>query len=275
MSRILQVLTLLFAGYCTLCSAADQSPATPPPPPPPGPAIDRIIVSVDGASLTGTSGGEGGNVNYLHQEGALLVGVGAEYQRLATSQWGFGSFNLAYSHDMTATARWNVHAEAHEGTGSSVGFSAPFLYSIVAAGVGAALPAGVAADIEERQIDVYTSHGSLPKVSLSKGWGTHLLTSLGYAHSFGGNLNTSYTLARVDIYTPVVNLIAGGDVGRVNPTVINIDGVLTSQARHLNEVFGGVTKPLKRFDVTLLADNIDLAGINRFTVTLSFSVPLQ
>jgi hypothetical protein len=273
MSRFLQALTLLLVGYCTVCSAADEPPA--PPPPPPGPAVDRIIVSLDGASLTGTSGGEGGNINYLHQEGALLVGLGAEYQRLATSRWGFGSLNLAYSHEMTATTRWNVHAEAHEGTGSTVGPSRPFLYSIVAAGVGAALPAGIATDLEERQIDVDTSHGSLPKISLSKGWGTHLLTSVGYAHSVGGNLNTSYTLGRVDIYTPAVNLIVGGDIGRVSPAVINLNGVLTSQARHLSEVFAGVTKPLKSVDLTLLADKIDLAGINRFTVTLSFSVRLQ
>ena len=53
MSRILQALTLLLVGYCTLGFAAEGPPA-----PPPGPAVDRIIVSLDGESLTGTKGGE-------------------------------------------------------------------------------------------------------------------------------------------------------------------------------------------------------------------------
>ena len=272
MKSTLRTLALLFGAFCAVCDAADE-PGAAPPPPPPGPALDRIVVGVDGAALTGTNGGEGGAVAYLHQEGALLVGLGAEYQRLATSKWGFGSFNIAYSHPMTASSSWNVHAEAHEGTGNVAG--APFLYSIVAAGVGAALPGGIGADVEERQIDVDTSHGSLPKISLSKGWGKHFLTSVGYGVSVGGNLNTSYTLARVDFYGPGFSLLGGGDVGRVSPAVVNINGVLTSQARHLNEVFAGITKPLKQVDVTLLADRIDLAGIDRLTFTLNFSVRLQ
>jgi len=270
MLRFAIVSVLCASALCSLAAHADES--TTATPAEAGPQTDRIILSADGDRLTGTNGGAGGDITYLHQEGAVLVGVAAEYQRLATSRWGFGSFNIAYSHDLTATSRWNVHAEAHEGTGRTAG--SPFLYSIEAAGLGAAFPHAVSADVEERQIDVDTSHGSLPKAALSKGWGSHLLTTVGYAHSIGGNLDSSYGLLRLDVYLPGVNLIAGGDLGRVSPTVLNINGVLTSQARHLKEEFGGISKPFKRFELTLLGDKIDLAGVSRFTLTLNCSIPL-
>jgi len=267
-------LALLGCGLCGLCFAADEPSATPALPEAGVTSGNRVILGADGATLTGSNRGGGGDVAYLHQENPdFLVGVGGEYQRLATSNWSFGSFNFALSHALTATTRWNVHAEAHEGTGRSD--SRPFKYSIVAGGVGAALPGGIAADMEERQIDVDTSHGSLPKLGLAKSWGTHWLTAIAYAHSFGGNLNTSYSLARIDFYGPGFNLLAGGDLGRVSPAVININGVLTAQARHLDEVFFGFTKPLNRIDLTLLADRIDLAGIYRLTLTLDCTVHLR
>jgi hypothetical protein len=269
--RLRTALALLGCALSSICCAADEPAAAPTPPVTSG---DRVILGVDGATLTGTNGGVGGSAAYLHQETPnFLVGVGADYQRLATSNWSFGSLNVGYSHDMTASTRWNVHAEAHEGTGSTV--EKRFNYSIVAAGLGTALPGGLATDIEERQIDVDTSHGSLPKVGLSKAWGRHLLTGIAYARSFGGNLDTSYSLARIDFYGPGFNLLAGGDLGRVSPAVININGVLTPQARHLDEAFFGITKLFERFDLTLLADNIELAGIRHITVTLDCTVHLR
>jgi hypothetical protein len=273
-SRFTAVLALFAGVFQAVAAAADEPQATATPVVA-QPYTDRVILGVDGTTLTGTNGGVGGNIAFLHQAGIdrPLVGVGAEYDRLATADWAFGSLNVALSHPMTANTRWSMHAEAHEGAGTSAGRA--FDYSIVAAGMGAALPGEVAMDFEERQIDVYTSHGSLPKAALSKAWGRHLLTSVAYARSFGGNLDTSYTLGRIDIYGPGFNLIAGGDFGRVSPAVVNINGILTAEARHLKEVFGGVTKPFSRLDVALLADNIDLAGIRHFTLTLNCTVRLQ
>lgn len=229
---------------------------------------DRLTLSGDGATLSNTNGGGGGSIGYLHElSPSTLIGAGVEYQSLYTADWTFGSLNAAYSHALSATTRWNVHGEIHEGAGSTAGES--FKYAIEALGVGASIPGGLAVDLEDRQIDVATNHGSLPKVALSKAWGTRWLTTVAYAYSVGGNLNTEYTLARIDYYGSVVNLLAGGSVGRVNPVVLSIDGLLEGQTRHLNEVFAGATKSFGRLDLTLLADDIDLAGSKHFVGTLS------
>ena len=236
---------------------------------------DRLILSGDGATLTGTNGGGGGSAAYLHQLSPdALVGLAAEYQSLYTANWAFGSLSAAFGHALTASTRWNVHAEIHEGAGHTAGQR--FDYGIEALGVGSSIPGGFALDLEERQIDVATSHGSLPKAALSKNWGTHWLTTVAYAHSFGGNLNTNYTLARVDFYSSFVNLLAGGSIGRVNPVVVNIDGLfLESQTRHLNEGFAGLGKSLGSCDLMLLADEIDLQGSHHFIGTLAVTLHLH
>lgn len=239
---------------------------------------NRLILSADAESLTGTDGGAGGSITYLGQPSVnSLLGIGAEYQRLATSNWEFASFTGAYGNKLGASSRWNVHGEAHEGTGrntNGLGTSS-FDYSIVAAGGGLTAPFGLSLDLEERQIDVFTSHGSLPKITLAQPFGKHLLTTLAYAQSVGGNLDTSYGLARVDVFGPGYSVIAGGTVGHVTPAVINIQGLLLVQARHLSEVFLGVTKTIRHVDLTLLGDDQDLEGIKRVTVTLNITVHLR
>ena len=81
-----------------------------------------------------------------------------------------------------------------------------------------------------------SSHGSLPKVTLAQQCGKHLLTTLAYAHSVGGNLDTRYGLARVDVLGPGFGVFGGGSVGYVTPAVMNIEGVLLAQAHHLRAI---------------------------------------
>ncbi len=298
---VLWMLAGLGAAFDAAVARADQPPssATPPSTPsepsgtsaaPPSTPVEapapervfqpdnRLILSADGESLTGTNGGAGGSINYLGQPSAnALLGVGAEYQRLATANWEFASFTGAYGHTLTANSHWNVHGEAHEGVGrSATGLgSSNFDYSIVAAGGGLTAATGTSFDLEERQIDVQTSHGSLPKFTLAQPFGRHLLTTFAYAHSVGGNLNTSYGLARVDVLGPGYSVIAGGDLGHVNPAVINIQGLFLVESRHLSEVFLGFTKNIAHVDLTLLGDDQDLEGIKRVTLTLNITVHLR
>jgi hypothetical protein len=236
---------------------------------------NRLILSGDGDSLTGVSGhGGGGSLSYLDEINAnALIGVAGEYQTLAGSHWEFGSLNLAYSHALTQSTRWNINGEAHEGSGQSG--TTHFGYAIEALGAGLTVPGGVTLSAEERQIDVDTSHGSLPKAGLSKAWGTHLLTSIGYAQSTGGNLATQYGIVRIDIISRPVQFVLGGDAGHVSPAVLDIQGILLPQARRLSEEFIGITKPTRHVDVSLLGDRIDLQGIVRLTVTLTVTVHLR
>jgi hypothetical protein len=301
LTALLWTLTSVGALLNATLASADQPPTTTPVPPSapgassapaaPAPALsaapateqefvpdNRIILSGDVESLTGTDGGEGGSINYLGQPSANgLLGVGAEYQRLATSNWEFASFTGAYGNAITPNSRWNVHGEAHEGVGrsSTATSSSDFDYSIVAAGGGLTVPGGLTFDLEERQIDVSTSHGSLPKLTLAQPFGKHLLTTLSYAQSVGGNLDTSYGLARIDVFGHGYSVIAGGTLGRVTPAVINIQGILLVESRHLSEVFLGFTKTIAHVDLTLLGDNQDLEGIKRATLTLNVTVHLR
>jgi hypothetical protein len=253
-------------------------PAPPPVAPPPASAAwepdNRVTLGGDWATLTGTRGGEGGNIGYLQQfTPHTSVGIGAEYQRLASAWWAFGSLNGAYSHALTDHSTWDFHADAHEGRGESN--HRFFGYDIAGAGLGVAVPGGVSLDAEDRWLDVDSSRGFLPKLTLAKSWNTHWLTTLAYARSYTGNLNTSYGLARVDFYGRGFNLLAGGDVGRVAPAVLNIDGVLRAEARNFTEVFAGIGKTISRVDLTLLGDRIDLLGIKHLTVTLDLTIHVR
>ncbi|HWG77233.1 MAG TPA: hypothetical protein VN660_10640 [Steroidobacteraceae bacterium] len=233
---------------------------------------NRLIISGDGDSLTGISGhGGGGSLGYLAEINPnALIGVAGEYQTLAGSHWAFGSLTAAYSHALTQSSRWNISGEAHEGSGQSG--RTHFRYAIEALGGALTVPGGVTLSAEERQIDVDTSHGSLPKAGLSKAWGTHLLTSIGYAQSVGGNLATQYGLARIDIITSPIQFVLGGDFGHVSPSVLDIQGILLPQARRLSEEFVGLTTPTRHADFSLLADRIDLQGVVRLTLTLTATV---
>jgi len=57
---------------------------------------DRIALSAQGSSLTGTGGGGGASAAWLHNFDAdTLAGVAAEYQALSVSHWAFASLNGA------------------------------------------------------------------------------------------------------------------------------------------------------------------------------------
>src|SRR4030081_1493951 len=76
---------------------------------------DRIAVSANGESLTGTNGGGGGSLTWLHNFNAdALAGVGVEHQALANAHWTFGSLNGAYTFG-PADQRYSVYGEAKEG----------------------------------------------------------------------------------------------------------------------------------------------------------------
>jgi hypothetical protein len=59
-------------------------------------ADDRIAVSGDGSTLTGTNGGGGGSVTWLRDLDASSVGtLSGEYQSLSDAWWSFGSLALS------------------------------------------------------------------------------------------------------------------------------------------------------------------------------------
>jgi hypothetical protein len=241
------------------------------------PSDDRIAVSVDGSTLTGTNGGGGGSLTWLHNfDPSALAGVAVEHQVLADSQWTFGSVNGAKSFG-SENQRYNVYGEVHEGGG--VDDSRSFRYEIEAGGVIGTFNHTLSAQAEDKRVDVENTHGNLPKAGLSYLWGPHLLTTASYQYSVSGNLGTRIEAARIDLYEAKMTFFVGAALGQASPAILDIEtsavnkGVpLYAPARELHEEYVGLTKPFARWhsELTVSADYLDLSGIARASLTLTY-----
>lgn len=232
---------------------------------------DRISVGADAATLTGTSGGGGGALGWLHNFDADTVAtVGVEHQRLGTGQWTFGSLGGALTVGQ-GDRRYSLYADAHEGAGDDG--PRAFHYSIVAAGIIGTYSHRLSVQLDDRRIDVETTHGNLPKVGVSYLWNPHLLTTVSYAHSVSGNLGTRLAAVRADLYGPVVNWLAGVSFGQAAPVIVlNFQTGLEVPAGHLKEGYVGFSKPFPRWrsELLLVADYQSLSGENHATLTLNY-----
>lgn len=229
---------------------------------------DRISLSADGSTLTGTDGGGGGAATWLHSFDANSLGtLGVEHQALGPAHWTFGSVSGSVSRDL-AGARFSSYAEAHEGAGDD-GTKA-FHYRIEAVGVIATFSHRMSAQLEDRRVDVETTHGNLPKVGFSYLWGPKLLTSVAYQYSVTGNLGTRLATARIDKYGAVVNFLGGVAFGQASASVLDLG--IEIPGRRLKEGYIGVVKPFSRShsELSLVADYLDLSGSKRDTLTLSY-----
>ncbi len=231
---------------------------------------DRIALSADGSTLSGTDGGKGGSITWLHNfDPNMIVGVAAEHQELSVAQWTFGSVNGALTFGPDGQ-RYSAYAEAHEGAGDDGPH--PFHYSIEAVGLSGSYFHRLTTLVEDKRIDVESTHGNLPKVGISYLWGPHLQTSISYSYSVSGNLGTRLPALRLDVYEPNFNYIAGATYGPASAAVLGID--FTVPVHRLKEGYVGVSKPLPhlRSDITLIADYQDLSGSKRTTITLNYIV---
>jgi hypothetical protein len=259
---------LIFLACARQLTAADLSP-----PAPASAGEDRLLFSADGAWLTGGSGGGGASALWSHtfmpQD---VINAGAEYQQIANSHWTDGvlSGSFALGSGTPATA---IYFEAHEGAGDIA--ERGFNYSVVTAGLLDTPTEWLTVQLEERRIDVDTSHGNLPKLTLSFHLAKPLLVSASYADTAGGNLGTRFATLRVDYAGPVLNALAGAASGRAAPAVLNLLGQIVEPSPKLTEFFAGVGRSFGRSDWKLLADYQDLGGFKRTTITLLCTLPLD
>jgi hypothetical protein len=261
---------LVFVACAWQLAAADQTQT---PPTPASTQEDRLLFSANGAWLTGGIGGAGASALWSHTFAPRdVINAGAEYQQIGNSHWTNGvlSGSLGLGRGASTTA---LYAEAHEGAGD-IG-AAGFDYSVVTAGLLTTPLEWLTIQLEERRIDVDTSHGNLPKLGLSFRVAKPLLVSVSYADTAGGNLGTQLTTLRVDYVGPAVNALAGAATGRAAPAVLNLLGQIVQPSPRLTELFAGVGWSVGRAAWQLLADYQDLEGFKRTTVTLSCSLPLK
>jgi hypothetical protein len=259
-ARVPAMWLALAACRCAF-GAADVSAPTPA-----APADERLIFSADGGTLTGGHGAGGGAITWLSNVGSGgVIGAGAEYQEVANSHWTLGALNGSLSLGQP-DLKTNLYAEAHEGAGD-IGTHA-FHYSIVTGGFIETFASTFSVQLEERRIDIDTSHGNLPKLGLSLRITPQLQASASYAHSFGGDLGTKLWTARLDYTGKTFNWLAGGAWGPVSPAVINLITQVVQPSGPLHEGFAGAGKSFGRTDWLLLGDFQDLNGSKRTTVTL-------
>ncbi|HXR94195.1 MAG TPA: hypothetical protein VN750_28330 [Steroidobacteraceae bacterium] len=249
-------------------------------------SFDRIIVSGNGSSLTGTNGGGGGSLSWLHNFSPdSLIGVGAEHQVLSVSHWTFGSLTASRTLG-SGNQRYTIYGTAHEGAGDDGG--KPFKYRIETLGLTGTYFHRLSATLEDQQVNVETTHGNMPKVGLAYLWNPHVQTSLAYQYSFGGNLGTHLTSGRLDLYGPV-NFLGGFAVGQASPSVLNHPTTLPPH--DLKEGYVGLSKSFagSRSELALIADYQHLSGglasvlgvpslvppSTRWTGTLTYTVRLN
>ena len=256
-------------------AAADQ-PATAPPGQPvaPAPAAeDRLTFTADGATLSGGSGGGGASALWAHTFApADVLGAGAEYQQIANSHWTnavlSGSLRLGSGTPVSA-----LYAEAHEGAGD-IGTHG-FDYSVVTVGLLYGAAPWLTAQLEERRIDVDTSHGNLPKLGLSFRVAKPLFLSASYADTAGGNLGTRLASVRLDYSATALTALAGAANGHAAPAVLNLLGQIVQPAPKLVEYFAGVGHSFGHADWLLIADYQDIESFKRTTITLVCTVHLD
>ena len=239
-------------------------------------ADDQLILSGNGATLTGTSGGAGGSLNYLHGMTHAVIGVGGEYQKLDTSRWGFGSLTGALLRG-TGDTKWTASAEVHYGAGETdeaLG-THHYGYAVEALGGSATFNNKLTLQLETRQFDIDTTHGNLPKIGLGMLWARSWLTTVSYANSVSGNLGTEFVTVRLDKYGRLVNCIAGAAGGHVAPPVVDIHTGALGPAPRYREGYVGFTRRFTRADLGLLGDYLDLSGTRRITLTLTITVHLD
>jgi hypothetical protein len=254
---------LLAASWVDTAAAADID-ARPP---------DRLTLNGSGSRQLHVDDGGGASLNWLHYfTPDAIFGLGGEHQFISDAKLNFGSVRGAWSTGAPGS-RWSILGEANIGQGNDG--KNDYDYSVVAVGVSRALSTKFYVELEEKQFDIDTTHGSLPKLGLTYVWSPHLLTYVSYAYSIGGNLGTKLTSARIEYYLPQVTLKAGGATGRADPSVLVNDPLLGAlPAVKSKQGFIGVGKTFKRGEVQLISDYLKTGDSKKITVTLSLTAYL-
>jgi hypothetical protein len=267
--RVAVPISWLIAALSGAEAAAVDPPA--PSPTPAAVADQRLVLSTNGSTLTGGSGGGGASATWVGSIGRdVVLGAGAEYEQIANAHWTTGNFSGSLG---LGGGKTHLYVEAHEGAGD-IGDHA-FHYNVASGGILGQLTPELTLQLEERYIDIDTSHGSLPKLGLTYRATLQLSASVSYAKSLGGNLGTRLVTGRIDYVGTRFSALAGLAGGPVAPAVITPGLNVVVPAPQLHEGFVGIGKPFGRTDWLLLGDYQDVGGTKRTSITLSCTVHLH
>lgn len=262
-------LLILAAAWLSPQPAAAVDSAAAPPAPPAAPSADRFLISANGSTLTHATGGGGGSLTWLHDFSSGMLGVGGEYQKLATSHWAFGSLSGSVNTGSTRD-RWTFYAEAHFGSGDTAQYLGQhhFNYQVEGGGVAGTFGSKVTLQLEAKQYDIDTTHGALPKAALGILWTPHFQSTVSYSRSVSGNLGTELETVSIDHYGQAVNFVLGGAMGHVAPPIVNIYTGTTGPQPQLREGYLGFSKSFTHSDWSILGDYLKVTGEERITLTI-------
>jgi hypothetical protein len=254
------VIAYTLAPACVLAAEVDARPP------------DRLTLSGNGSRLTDIDeDGAGGSLNYLHYfTPEVVFGIGGEHQYIADSQWTFGSLRGSLSHG-DPQSRFNINAEVNYGDGDDNGREFDYLMAVL--GLSQSFGSKFSVQLENRHIDIDTTHGNLPKLGLTYLLTPRLAANVSYADSVGGNLGTRLTTVRLDHYGDHMNFLIGAAMGDADPSVVNLQG-LALPSQDLEEGFIGIAKIFSAGEIQLLGDFLELGGNEKITITLSFTAYL-
>ena len=231
---------------------------------------DRLALMASGSTLTDTNGGWGASALWLHYFNAnTIAGLGGEHQSIGDARWNFGK--LTFNHGFgDPQRRTNVYFEAAEGSGHDAVHD--YGYSIETLGVFQNISPKLILQLEDKQIDVDTAKGNLPKVGVQYLWTPRLGTSVGYAYSLSDALETRLFTARVDGYLgSTVTAFAGMANGP--SAAIFINSIPAGPGAILHEYYAGIARAFSRADTTLVLDYSRLGESTHWT--LSFNATLH
>jgi hypothetical protein len=250
------VLVLALVGCRTAVATAD--------------APDQLLLTVNGETLSGTNGGAGVTVGWLHNfDAQTLTEIGAEHQAISNAQWTLCLLDGSLTRG-DPDARYTFYADAREGAGD-IGASA-FHYSVLTGGVIGTWSQRWSVQLEDRQIDVSSTNGNLPKIGLMFLWSHRWLVAASYAYSVGGNLGTRLSAASLQETGARFNPLIGVAFGQAAPPVVDLQAGLVLPGRMLREGYAGVSTALPSWhaQLSVIADYVDLAGTRRATLTVSY-----
>lgn len=239
-------------------------------------ADDRLLFVGSVSHIPNVNAGLGGQVYWLHDfSSAAKFNIGIERNSLGDGDWTVGSVSGAFIHSGTTTSprQYGLNGEIHQGSGSDSVHS--FKYQVLAGGLSYALTRRLTVQLEERYINVDTSHGHLPKFGLAFTADPRWLATVSYAHSAFGDLRTELFAARIDVSQSDARLLAGVALGKAAPAVANLQPSLSGPGQNFRVLYCGVARQFTGRELQLVADFLDLGGIRRLTLTASYMVHLR
>lgn len=244
-----------------LVSAAAGGPA-----PANTPGEDRIHVALQADHLpSGGGGGVGGT--WVHPiRGRTLLQAGAFLYSLDGSRWGYGQAGVVFAPADRTTALLEVNV----GRGRRRGRGFP--YGVFKANVTHELtPGRLAIEVEDQYVAVDEARGNVVKVGGALSRPAFAVRAAVHA-SVGGNIGARYLSARLDLSRKTVGLLGGLTIGRTRPEIFDLLSI--SGTVHSTEVFAGARFPVSSRDVTVVIEQLWIAGTRRTTALLALGIPL-